>query len=139
MLKAIDWRLRPPFGSFQDSYLYKEDMEGKTNIPKAAKDFDMAQMIAEMDGAGIALGVVPMRKGNDNGDIEALKKAYPGRWRILIPLMEKRRLRLSTAMWGQAKLTALSWSQGSFSSKNPCQLMIGVYGRSMKNARQSIF
>ncbi len=80
MLKAIDWRLRPPFGSFQDSYLYKEDMEGKTNIPKAAKDFDMAQMIAEMDGAGIALGVVPMRKGNDNGDIEALKKAYPGRF-----------------------------------------------------------
>ncbi len=56
MLKAIDWRLRPPFGSFQDSYLYKEDMEGKTNIPKAAKDFDMAQMIAEMDGAGLPLG-----------------------------------------------------------------------------------
>lgn len=78
MLKAIDWRLRPPFKSFKGSYLYNEDL--RPTAPKAALDFDMDQMIAEMDAAGVAIGVVPMRLGNDNNDIVELKKRYPGRF-----------------------------------------------------------
>ena len=78
MHKAIDWRLRPPFKSFKNSYLYKDDL--KPDAAPAALEFNMEKMIQEMDAAGIVVGVVPMRKGNDNNDIEALKKAYPGRF-----------------------------------------------------------
>ena len=78
MLKAIDWRLRPPFKSFKESYLYNEDL--RPTAPVAALEFDMDKMIEEMDGAGIEVGVVPMRVGNDNNDIAELKKLYPGRF-----------------------------------------------------------
>ena len=78
MLKAVDWRLRPPFKSFKESYLYNEDL--RPTPPVAALEFDMDKMIKEMDGAGIEVGVVPMRVGNDNNDIAELKKLYPGRF-----------------------------------------------------------
>ncbi len=80
MLQAIDWRLRPPFKSFEKNYLYSVEIKGKDNAPEAAKAFDMDKMIEEMDAAGIAVGVVPMRFGMDNGDIADLKKQYPGRF-----------------------------------------------------------
>lgn len=79
MLKVIDWRLRPPYKSFKDSYFYNEFMDPAT-APKSATDFDMDQLITEMDAAGIAVGVVPMRVGNDNNEIAELKKLYPGRF-----------------------------------------------------------
>lgn len=78
MLKAIDWRLRPPFKSFKNSYLYTDNM--KPTAPKAALEFDMKKMLDEMEEANIAVGVVPMRLGNDNNDIAELKKLYPGRF-----------------------------------------------------------
>ncbi len=78
MLKVIDWRLRPPFQSFKESYLYNEDL--RPTAPAAALEFNMDKMIEEMDAAGVEVGVVPMRVGNDNHDIAELKKRYPGRF-----------------------------------------------------------
>lgn len=83
MHKAIDWRLRPPFGSFKGCAIFKlsEDLSSKTDqMPESAKKFSMDLLLKEMDDAGVQVGVVPIRKENDNDDIARIKKEYPGRF-----------------------------------------------------------
>ncbi len=82
MLKAIDWRFRPPYRSFEGSILY-EKYKGNPTAPKAVREFSMPALIEEMDEAGIGLGVVTMRVGNDNDDIARIKEEYPGRFKGL--------------------------------------------------------
>ena len=72
MIKAIDWRFRPPFGSFVGGAVWPADTA-----------VTMEDCIREMDEVGIAIGVVPFRKGMDNGDIERLVSAYPDRFQVL--------------------------------------------------------
>lgn len=72
MIKAIDWRFRPPFGSFIGGAVWPED----TTVT-------MQDCLREMDETGIAVGVVPFRKGMDNEDIGRLVQAYPGRFEVL--------------------------------------------------------
>ncbi len=80
MVKAIDWRLRPPFGTFRNAQSYKNVSE---KHPMSARQFNMDLLIEEMDAAGVAVGVVPVRKGGDNDDIRKIKEAYPGRFKGL--------------------------------------------------------
>lgn len=84
MRRAIDWRMRVPFGSFKGSAIFKlsEDLSANTNqMPESARKFSMDLLLKEMDEAGVKIGVVPIRKENDNDDIEKLIKAYPGRFK----------------------------------------------------------
>ena len=80
-MKAIDWRLRPPFGSFKGCSVYNAAVnDPKFKAPNAAKVFSMESLIEEMDAADIAIGVVPIRQENDNNDIARIKEQYPGRF-----------------------------------------------------------
>ena len=79
MVKAIDWRLRPPYRSFKGSILY--DKYGDNPAwPESVTKFSMDALIKEMDEAGIGIGMVSMRAGNDNHDIDLIKQEYPGRF-----------------------------------------------------------
>ena len=83
MHRAIDWRLRVPYGSFKGCAIFKlsEDLSANTNqMPESARKFSMELLIQEMDAAGVKVGVVPIRKENDNDDIARLQKDYPGRF-----------------------------------------------------------
>lgn len=73
MIKAIDWRLRPPYQSFLGGPLYPNGCSGT-----------MEDVIAEMDEAGVLIGVAPFRKGMDNADGEKLIEAYGDRFRYLV-------------------------------------------------------
>ena len=72
MIKAIDWRFRPPFRSFLGGPVWSADTK-----------ITMDDCIREMDEVGIAVGVVPFRKGMDNNDIEKLIDEFPGRFQVL--------------------------------------------------------
>lgn len=83
MHRAIDWRLRVPYGSFRGCAIFKlsEDLSASSNLmPKSAREFSMDLLIREMDAAGVRVGVVPIRKENDNDDIGRLIRDYPGRF-----------------------------------------------------------
>ncbi len=84
MQKVIDWRLRPPFGSFKGSTIFAA-ATGSSNLanpnaPRSAKEFSMDYLIEEMDEANVVKAVVPIRKENDNDDIARIQAAYPGRF-----------------------------------------------------------
>lgn len=77
MVKAIDWRLRPPYRSFKGSILY--DKYGDNPAwPESVTKFSMNALIKEMDEAGIGIGMVSMRAGNDNHDIDLIKPGVSG-------------------------------------------------------------
>lgn len=76
--RVIDWRLRPPFGSFKENKIY--DFDPRVPAPEAAKQFSMDLMIKEMDEAGVEIGMVPFRKGQDTSDIAKLAEQYPNRF-----------------------------------------------------------
>ena len=83
MHRAIDWRLRVPYGSFKGCAIFKlsEDLSANTDqMPESARKFSMDLLLKEMDEAGVRVGVVPIRKENDNDDIARLEKDYPGRF-----------------------------------------------------------
>ncbi len=83
MHRAIDWRLRVPYGSFKGCSIFKlsEDLSATSNqMPESARQFSMDLLLKEMDDAGVQVGVVPIRKENDNDDIGRLLKEYPGRF-----------------------------------------------------------
>ena len=88
-MKVIDFRLRPPFRSYLNSFMY--DMAalekshaarnlGRVSAAAAQKDMDL--LIREMDEAGILLGVAPVRlpQNGDNEDAIRLMEKYPGRF-----------------------------------------------------------
>ncbi len=92
-MKIIDFRIRPPFGSFLQAIMYRdpartEDFSRRVGMYQAASvgKQSLELMIAEMDAAGVGLGVVPGRKANPqlgmvaNEDIAVLLAKYPGRF-----------------------------------------------------------
>lgn len=81
MYKIIDWRLRPPFGSFSENKIFI--VKDKPNTPLSAKQFSMELLLQEMDEAGVVIGVCPFRLGQDQDDIVRIMEAYPERFRCL--------------------------------------------------------
>ena len=90
-LKIIDFRCRPPYKSYLNSYLFKNyDSEGtkltrarlRRPDSEAARQKDMNLFVQEMDEAGIDMGVAPMRLATegDNEDLNTLLSEYPGRF-----------------------------------------------------------
>lgn len=81
--KVIDWRLRPPFGSFNGCSIFETARHSRLadpNAPKSVKDFSMEELIKEMDAANVVKGVVPIRIENDNDDIARIQAQYPNRF-----------------------------------------------------------
>mgnify|MGYP002772378085 CR=1 FL=1 len=82
--KVIDWRLRPPYGSFKNNKIFNDEKHLKNPAyPPSARQFSMDLLIQEMDAAGVEIGVVPFRAGQDHNDIEKLMTAYPGRFECM--------------------------------------------------------
>lgn len=91
----IDFRLRPPFASFRDSFLFKTvEKPGHigvlvdqihSHIAQSALDMDMDELIKEMDESAIYRGVVPIRRstGGNNDELLELEKLYPNRFLTL--------------------------------------------------------
>lgn len=83
MQKVIDWRLRPPFGSFKGCAIFNTATNShmaSDQVPRSAVEFSMDELIKEMDEANVVKGVVPIRKENDNDDIARIQALYPGRF-----------------------------------------------------------
>lgn len=89
----IDFRVRPPFGSFLNAVPYKDLVRTEfvcnrmgTYLPDAARNRSVEQMILEMDKAGISKAVIPGRKINpalgtvDNNDVQFFVEQYPERF-----------------------------------------------------------
>lgn len=90
-MRAIDLRLRPPFGSFLDSGIFFKNPKAieatmkkreLKEVPESVRQASMDLMIQEMDEAGVTYGAVPMRvtDNGNNDDLLALEKQYPGRF-----------------------------------------------------------
>lgn len=84
-MKIIDFRVRPPYKSIGDSYLFGPNagdyaLRFGEDIAESAKKESMNLLIKEMDELGVVKGVVPTRKlyGNDNHDLITLMEEYPG-------------------------------------------------------------
>src|SRR5215469_8781800 len=93
----IDFRVRPPFGSFTRTHLYgKRDLATDPvgtnglmmNMPyyRSFEELSMDAFMQEMDEAGIDVAVVvgrtapPPFNGVDNTDVAALVERYPERF-----------------------------------------------------------
>ena len=81
MYKAIDWRMRVPFKSFSENKIFIA--AESENAPESAKKFSMELLLQEMDKAGVEIGVVPYRCGQNQEDISELMEQYPQRFRCL--------------------------------------------------------
>jgi predicted TIM-barrel fold metal-dependent hydrolase len=91
-MRIIDFRLRPPFGSYLDTVMYsniertassaaKKGME----VARSARERSCEVLLQEMDEAGVAIGVTPGRVGAalgtmSNDDLVELMRRYPGRF-----------------------------------------------------------
>lgn len=91
-MQVIDFRLRPPFGSYLNTVMYsniertassaaKKGME----VSRSARERSCELLLNEMDEAGVAVGVAPGRIGGalgtmDNDDLVELTRRYPGRF-----------------------------------------------------------
>lgn len=71
--KIIDWRFRPPFGSYLGGPLYPN-----------GSDITPEQVLNLMDKAGVEIAVCPFRAGMDNADSELLYQINPDRFKCLI-------------------------------------------------------
>lgn len=81
-MKVIDWRLRPPYMSFPEGLLYQVVRQG-TDIAPSVRELSMELLIQEMDEAGIEIGVVPYRIGQNNNEMVSLMEQYQGRFKGL--------------------------------------------------------
>jgi len=81
MYKSIDWRMRVPFKSFSENRIF--NVASAPNAPESAKQFSMNVLLKEMDEAGVEIGVVPYRYGQNQDDIAELMELYPTRFRCL--------------------------------------------------------
>ncbi len=87
-MDVIDFRMRPPFGTFLHSFLYNvpalEASAAKLDfhVSDAIKQTSMELLIQEMDEANVVKAVVPIRKTTkgDNNDIAKLQAQYPDRF-----------------------------------------------------------
>ena len=84
----IDFRLRPPFGKFAESYIcsnveFATQFASRFKMPlsESVKQRSIELCIQEMDEARIDIGVVPGRKcfGLGNDDLIELMERYPNR------------------------------------------------------------
>lgn len=89
----IDFRIRPPYGSFLDAIMYR-DIDRSASFSKkmgmyqarSVSEKSLELMMEEMDEAGIDIGVIPGRKANpqmgivDNNDIHKLLNMFPNRF-----------------------------------------------------------
>lgn len=89
----IDIRVRPPFKSIKEHYLFNTARRKSfasrfgLGISPSIEEKSMDLFIQEMDEAGITKAIVPMRKyaaegleGMDNNDLNALLATYPDRF-----------------------------------------------------------
>ena len=88
-MRAIDFRLRPPFRSYLNSFMYDMPALEASHKARALGDVSPAAcqqsvelLLQEMDAAGIVYGVAPVRlpQNATNDDALALMEAYPGRF-----------------------------------------------------------
>lgn len=90
---VIDFRVRPPYGSFLNAVPYKDMVRTEfvckqmgVYLPNAAKEKSVELMIREMDEAGITKAVIPARKTNPsfgivkNEDVGLFLEVYPERF-----------------------------------------------------------
>lgn len=89
----IDFRVRPPFGSYLNAIMYRdlprsERFSQKMGMyqPDSVKNKSMELLLQEMEEAGITRAVIPGRKTNpnfgvvDNEDIKNIIKLYPNKF-----------------------------------------------------------
>lgn len=85
-MHAIDFRLRPPYKTYLNSFMYdmpalekSHAMRNLGEMSEAARKKDTALLVEEMDKAGVVLGVAPVRlpQDGDNDDAESLMKDFP--------------------------------------------------------------
>jgi len=87
-LKAIDFRLRPPYKSFGHTAFYDGAIEAAKNgkkVPETVLKRSMELMIQEMDENNVEIGVAVARESNwggsaKNSDLPGLLEDYPGRF-----------------------------------------------------------
>lgn len=88
-MNIIDFRLRPPYRSYLNSFIYDMSALEKSHAARrigpvsvAARKRDTALLVREMDAAGVAWGVAPVRLPQDaaNEDAVALMEEFPGRF-----------------------------------------------------------
>lgn len=88
-MKVMDFRLRPPYRSYLNSFMYDMPALEKSHaarnlgsVSPAARRQDPALLAREMEEAGVAWGVAPVRlpQNGDNGDAVALMEDFPGRF-----------------------------------------------------------
>lgn len=86
-MRAIDFRLRPPYRTYLNSFMYDMPALERSHaaralgeVSPAAQQQDMNLLIAEMEDAGITWGVAPVRVPQDatNQDAVDLMAEYPG-------------------------------------------------------------
>lgn len=86
-MKAIDFRLRPPYRTYLNSFMYDMPALQRSHaardlgpVSEAACRQDTALLTQEMDEAGIALGVAPVRlpQNGSNNDALSLMQDFPG-------------------------------------------------------------
>lgn len=93
MQRAIDFRLRPPTRGFLRLHLYEQPERSARitrriglTVPPSAQARDMAMLLAEMDAAGVRVGVVAARRSAphygsvDTEDVVAIVRDHPGRF-----------------------------------------------------------
>lgn len=96
-MRAIDFRLRPPYRSYlNNSIMYDYEALQRAHkardigaVSEAAMQKSMELLIKEMDEAGIVYGVAPVRvpTNGNNDDAVRLMEEYPGRF-LAIPWID---------------------------------------------------
>ena len=78
MIKAFDWRMRPPFGDWKESYLYtKGSISKRKDKPKAIEEWNVAYLVEDMKEAGIEKAMTPHRLGQNPEYLVQLQNLYP--------------------------------------------------------------
>ena len=81
MVRAIDWRMRPPFGDWKESFLYTKGSISKKEVkPKAIAEWNVDYLVEEMDAAGMVAAMTPHRLGQDPEYLVQLQNLHPGRF-----------------------------------------------------------
>ena len=104
-MTVIDFRVRPPYKGFLDTLMYSDPARrdrftrqlGLVPSPSASQK-SCELMLAEMDAAGIDMGVVVGRNSGflgsvPNADVMEFTKAYPGRFQAVasVDLTDRRK------------------------------------------------
>ncbi|WP_294446003.1 amidohydrolase family protein [uncultured Mailhella sp.] len=86
-MRAIDFRLRPPYRTYLNSFMYDMPALEKSHamrdlgpVSEAALRKNTALLVEEMDKAGVSWGVAPVRlpQNGNNDDAVTLMQDFPG-------------------------------------------------------------